>query len=235
MRPHQLPRPLRQSVSWSLLITAVLWGAAWPGAAVTTGTARAVNVAGLVIDYGDGRTTFAVIPFVEDSLSGSELLHRSGLDLLTVDFGGMGEGVCQIEEIGCDVSPCRARLCQTGDPDSPFWHYAQESGEGTWEFAPLGASSSRVSNGTVDGWFWRGDDPPQPAVSLDEIANRIGIDLDDLSADDLAARVATVGDDPIHDSEGERVGPIAGISILAAVMVSSALSLLRARSSRAVS
>jgi hypothetical protein len=212
-----------------LLVVAVLVGAAWPGEVIYSGTAEGVNVAGLVIDYGDGRTTFAIIPFVEDSLSGFELLHRSGLDLLTVEFGGMGEGVCQIEDVGCAVSPCRARLCQTGDPDSPFWHYAQDTGGGTWELAPLGASSSIVSNGTVDGWFWRGDDPPQPAASLDEIANQVGIDLENVTADDLAVQIATVGDSAPSGSGEEGVGPLAGIAILAAIVTVGGVILLRAR------
>ena len=74
-----------------------------------------LNVAGLVVDYGDGRVSYAWVPFPEDEISGLELLKRSGLEVVTVGFGGLGEGVCQIETTGCPVSECRARLCQILD------------------------------------------------------------------------------------------------------------------------
>ena len=50
--------------------------------------AQESNVAGLIVDYGDGRISYAVIPFDEDEINGLDLLNRSGLDVVTVGFGG---------------------------------------------------------------------------------------------------------------------------------------------------
>ena len=70
---------------------------------------EAVSYAGIVIRPGDGTVTYAYVP-LDEPVSGIELLRRSGVSLVTVGFGGLGEGVCQIEETGCDVGPCRTRL-----------------------------------------------------------------------------------------------------------------------------
>lgn len=160
-------------------------------------TSESINVAGIVVNFGDGRLTYALVPFEEDDISGVELLQRSGLDLLTIEFGAMGEGVCTIEQTGCDLSACRARLCQTGNPDSPFWHYARQSSQGEWTLAPLGASSSIVEDGDVDGWFWSAEDPATRAHSVDEIASLIGVDLEDFRTDTVS------GDEPLLLVTGE--------------------------------
>lgn len=126
------------------------------------------SMAGLVVDYGNGTLTYAVVPLPEDEMSGMDLLRRSGLSLVSIEFGGLGDGVCSIEEHGCGVGDCR-RLCQTSDPNSPFWHYYVLSNEGEWEFQPRGASSSKVVPGQVDGWSWTGDQPGLPQIDFAEV------------------------------------------------------------------
>ncbi len=190
-----------------------------------------VNVAGIVVDYGDGRISYAVVPFAETSISGVELLRRSGLSLLSVEFGGMGEGICAIEDTGCDLSACRARLCQTGDPDSPFWQYVRVGGDGAWQPAPLGASSSAIEDGDVDGWFWTGTAPQTSAVTLDQVASETGIDLGDFAASsgtNPEAIVMTEGGD--SDSQAIEQGSIlAGIGIVAAIAALGGLLIVRSR------
>jgi hypothetical protein len=101
--------------------------------------------------------------------NGIELLRRSGISLVTVGFGGLGEGVCRIEETGCDVSACRKRVCQTADPDSPYWRYFRANAEGTWVAAPLGGSGTKVEPGDIDGWSWTPDEAMLPEVDFAEI------------------------------------------------------------------
>jgi hypothetical protein len=128
--------------------------------------------AGLVIDYGDGRLTYAVVSFSEPAISGIELLDRSGLSLVTLGFGGLGEAVCSIEAHGCGVGDCR-RLCQTSRADSPFWRYFRLV-DGAWAPLPLGASSAEVTHGAIDGWSWTGGEPSLPAIDFVTLATRAG-------------------------------------------------------------
>lgn len=190
-----------------------------------------VNVAGIVVDYGDGRTSYALIPFEEETISGVELLRRSGLSLLSIEFGGMGEGVCAIEDTGCDLSACRARLCQTGNPDSPFWQYVREDGEGGWQPAPLGASSSMVEPGDVDGWFWTGTAPRTNASTLDDIASEAGVDLETFPSSDganLEPVVVTGGDAPGGDAM-DQGSVVAGIAIVAGMAALGGFLIVRSR------
>ncbi len=134
------------------------------------------HVAGLIVDYGDGAITYAWVPFPEDQISGVDLLEMSGLPVLTVGFGGMGDAVCKIVTTGCDVSPCRQRLCQTADLNSPYWHYLRLGPDGTWTLRPLGGSSSDVTDGVIDAWVWAGSDsmPRLPVLTMPALAERAG-------------------------------------------------------------
>lgn len=124
--------------------------------------------AGIVIAPGDGSVIYAYVP-LDAPVTGIELLRRSGVSLVTVGFGALGEGVCQIEATGCDVGPCRASLCQTSDPESPYWRYFQQRSDGTWVAAPLGGSSTRISPGSVDGWAWTAGDAAFPPVTIADV------------------------------------------------------------------
>ncbi len=128
------------------------------------------GMAGIVVDYGNGVVTYAIVPLPDGQASGMELLRGSGLSLVSIEFGGLGDGVCSIEEHGCGVGECR-RLCQTSDPDSPYWRYFTLNGDGEWAIQPRGASSSTVVPGQVDGWSWTGDEPGLPDVDFAEVLN----------------------------------------------------------------
>jgi len=191
-----------------------------------------INVAGIAIDYGDDQVTYGIVPFAEDSLSGIELLERSGVALLTVEFGGLGTAVCVIEETGCDLGACRARLCQTGDPDSPFWQYLRRTGDGAWQSAPLGPSSSTVEDGDVDGWFWTGQAPDGEAVTLESIGERLDIDLDVLRStppQTLTPTLVTFGVSSNADGLLGRSEILVGVLVLGAVIAVGAMAVVRSR------
>ena len=200
--------------------------------AITTAwTSRAsgadLNIAGLVVDYGDGRVSYAVVPFGEQEISGLELLRRSGLDLVTVGFGGMGDAVCQIEDTGCPLDECRRRLCQTSDPESPFWRYSRQTAPGEWEFLALGASGSRVGDGDIDGWSWTGTGSPLPRLTMDEIAERAGAEASLLTTADVPSAVLRT-----HGGEtGERVptGAVTGAITVGIIGLVAGLAVWRSR------
>lgn len=194
---------------WALVALCVLGLIA---AQVTGVLAARVNVAGLIVDYGDGRVSYAWVPFSEDEISGVELLERSGLDVVTVSFGGMGEAICQIDDTGCPVGDCRTRMCQTSDPESPFWRYSRQTDDGTWRFAATGASGAKVRDGDIDAWVWTGKDVDLPAITIDEIAKRTRADMASLddAASVPAAKVITEGDFELGNDDHElrdQIGP----------------------------
>jgi hypothetical protein len=134
-----------------------------------------LNHAGLVIRHGDGRLIYAYVAFPEEAISGVELLRRSGISLVTIGFGGLGEGVCTIDGEGCPASDCRQRVCQGSGEDTPFWQYFRQRTAGEWVPLSLGASATKVRDGDVDGWSWTGSDSGLHALSLADVARLAGV------------------------------------------------------------
>lgn len=165
-------RGLRGGAHALCALALLIAGWIWPGSGLA---AEPLHYAGVLVYHGDGRMTYALVAFPEETISGIELLRRSGVDLVTVSFGGLGEGVCQIDGEGCQPGECRRRLCQTGDPQSPFWHYVRQTAPGVWSVASLGASATKVRDGDIDGWVWAGTLPPLPALTLEDIARLAGV------------------------------------------------------------
>src|SRR5215213_5425438 len=132
--------------------------------------------AGLVVRDAQGRMTYAWVPFAEEKIDGIALLHRSGIPVVTVGFGALGEGVCSIAGQGCGVAQCRRTVCQGSTADAPYWQYFQQdhADPAVWTWQPLGASSSTVEDGDVFGWSWTADDPALPALPPREIASLAG-------------------------------------------------------------
>ena len=110
--------------------------------------------AGLVVQFGDGRYIVHCISFHEESISGLDLLTRSGLDVAT--WGG---AVCRIEREGCDypTAPCFCQ-CQ-GSPCRywSYWHWREDQ----WVYSQVGAADHRVYDGDTEGWIWGEGKPPQ--------------------------------------------------------------------------
>ncbi len=112
----------------------------------------APNRAGVVIRRGDGSVQTACVSFDEPTINGLQLLERSGLDL-NVETSGGGATVCSIAGEGCHF-PQEACFCQCkGGGPCRYWAYWRLNG-GAWQFSNLGATSSKVQPGSVDGWAW---------------------------------------------------------------------------------
>ncbi|MFQ5435066.1 MAG: hypothetical protein ACE5FD_09340, partial [Anaerolineae bacterium] len=117
---------------------------------VTAVHAQQDGRAGLVIVGEDGVVQTACVAFSEETISGYELLSRSGLEV-TVDVSGAGTAVCAIEGAGCPADDC---FCSCkGGGDCTYWSYWLAGDEG-WQYARAGAQQVRVSAGDVQGWTW---------------------------------------------------------------------------------
>src|SRR5215208_2114916 len=88
-----------------------------------------IHHAGLVVRDAEGRITYAWVPFMEEEINGIELLRRSGIPVVTVGFGALGEGVCSIAGQGCGVAECRRNVCQGSVADAPYWRSEEHTSE----------------------------------------------------------------------------------------------------------
>lgn len=149
--PRPASRVLRPMLCLCLLLVGIM--AARPAAADTTDGAD--THAGVVIQFDDGTLGEYCIDLGADgSATGEELLRATGVDVI-MDYQGMGAAVCKIEGDGCDF-PAQSCFCECsmlpGDPCT-YWAYHRLQG-GTWVQSNIGASSTTITGGKVDGWSW---------------------------------------------------------------------------------
>jgi prenyltransferase beta subunit len=111
------------------------------------------NVADVVVDFGDGHTITRRVTFAAPTITGLQALQSSGLQLTTVDFS-FGTAICAIEGVGCPATNC---FCDA----NKFWGYEFWDGA-AWQGYMVGASSSTIGNGAIEGWAWgrSGSNPP---------------------------------------------------------------------------
>ncbi|HEX9369663.1 MAG TPA: hypothetical protein VF897_01605 [Roseiflexaceae bacterium] len=150
-----------------LIVWLCLLGALPLAVAPLRAQSAAPNQAGLVIDFGDGRVVTACVDLGPDGqATGEELLRASNLPVI-MEYSGSGATVCKIDTVGCNF-PSEACFAQcTLRPGEPcrYWAYSRLAGD-RWQYAQLGASSTVVHPGDVDGWAWgegtiaRGAQPP---------------------------------------------------------------------------
>ena len=135
-----------------------------PAACVHAERAAATEVhrAALVITFGDAPATQKIcVEFTESTITGLELLKRSGLQVLTGSSGNVG--VCAIDGTGSTSGDC-LKPCQSGP--CPYWAYFQRT-NGAWQFSPVGAASRAIHDGDTDGWSWgagNGAPPDSPGA-----------------------------------------------------------------------
>lgn len=128
------------------------------GGAHLTSAQGAQSRAGLVVQFGDGSVRSYCIAFERESITGFDLLLKSGLNVTAEGFGGMGGLVCKIEAEGCDY-PGEACVCKSYGPNGVYWSY-HHLRQGKWKTSSMGAGGYRVRNGEVDGWAWSAGKPP---------------------------------------------------------------------------
>ncbi len=123
-----------------------------------TSTQQAEHHAGLVLQFADGAIETYCVPFSGDSISGLDLLLKTGLDVQIEAYGGMGAEVCKIGRDGCDYpnQPC---ACQSFGTSGKYWSYHHLK-DGKWVSSIVGAGGYKVHDGDVEGWAWSDGKPP---------------------------------------------------------------------------
>lgn len=126
----------------------------------SSGSAQSTNRAALVIQFGDGRTETRCVPFDEQTITGYELLERSGFSFVA-SFETQGAAICKIEDEGCPANDC---FCQSPPDYWSYWHLI----EADWEYSYQGSGLYTVEDSIVDGWTWGPGEPP-PVIPFDQI------------------------------------------------------------------
>lgn len=212
----------------SLALIVALLGFALPASVV--GAADATQAAGFIVDTGDGEPVYVVVTFAE-SQTAIDLLRDADLGAVTVDFGGLGEAVCEIRDTGCDVSACRQRLCQTGNPESPFWQYWRQGEEG-WSLSPLGAGDVEPGDGDIGAWVWIGTKPELDPIGWSDLAVRAGAP-EAVVAGDVSGNPAVYSSADGSDSDAGNAAQTAIASgAVALVIVAGGVLVLRQRRMR---
>ena len=157
----------RRTILLPLLLTALFLLAGASAAHAQGGDHRA----GLVIRYADGSVQTQCVAFSEPSITGEELLQRSGL-AVTLDYNaGLGGAVCSINNQGC-AYPIKDCFCKCTGIQCEYWAYYHRTAAG-WQYASSGASSFLVNDGALEGWSWgagnfsSGVEPP--VVAFNEV------------------------------------------------------------------
>ena len=119
--------------------------------------------AAVVIDTGDGNVRKLCLAFPEAEISGIEALQRVDTRPHRFEtFDGKGSGVCMLCGVGCESGDC---FCDR----SRYWAYHRAGpGESRYQTSSVGASTTKVRDGDVEGWRW-GTGAAPVKVSVSEV------------------------------------------------------------------
>jgi hypothetical protein len=154
----------KQHIALAILILAMVCAmpAVMHADAGQPASAQKEQRAGLIVQFGDGNYVTRCISFAEKSITGLELLIRSGLRITT-----WGTAVCRIEQEGCDY-PAQRCFCQCLATPCRYWSYWHRR-DGRWAYSQVGAGYHRVRDGDIDAWLWGDGQSPPSVVPFEQI------------------------------------------------------------------
>lgn len=128
---------------------------------------------GVVIQGSDSQPQTFCVTLDGDNPTGADALLATGLDTVT-QSGSLGTTVCRIGADGCTLpgESCFCR-CEGGDTCA-YWAYFHLGKQGNWQYSPIGASSYPLTDGAVEGWWWRDSANPDnalPAIPFEDICD----------------------------------------------------------------
>ncbi|HYP21108.1 MAG TPA: hypothetical protein VEY08_13635, partial [Chloroflexia bacterium] len=165
-RPYTTHRGMAHR-ALSLLLVIVCVGLAGGSAAGAGSTQQSESHAGLVVQFADGTTNTYCLAFTGESITGLDLLLKTGLDVTAETQGALGGWICKIGPDGCNFpeQPC---ACQSYVLGGKYWVYSHLK-DGAWKTSQLGASNYKVRDGEVEGWAWSTGKGPSVTPSFAEL------------------------------------------------------------------
>jgi len=165
------------------------------------------NQAGLVIDPGDQPWQTACVSFTSDSLTGAELLERSGFDYQS-DSGF----VTSIENI------------TNSNGETNYWSYSRWDGR-EWVFNNSGAAETDLPAGAIQAWHFTSWEqfpslPPDGIPNLSEICGQLTLknynEMPNINYTDMTKQTSELPSKPIEktltptvitEAPGEQITP----------------------------
>lgn len=129
------------------LVAVLLAGAATPVLTASAACAGTGDRAALVVDTGESTFSYCV-SLPDGSVSGLELIELANDQHgLQYRFGDGGQAVCMLANVGAEGDDCFGEY-----PD--FWGFWRGDGSGGWTWSSVGAGSTLVRDGDIQGWSW---------------------------------------------------------------------------------
>jgi hypothetical protein len=119
----------------------------------------------VIVQLDDQQSRVRTIAFTPP-ISGITALELTGLEVITAETS-FGAAVCSIEGVGCPAEDC---FCD----DQQFWAYSAWDGS-AWQPYEVGAGTSAVRAGAVEGWRWGPFESPQTPADV-TLAAQAGLD-----------------------------------------------------------
>jgi hypothetical protein len=142
-----------------LALVALGLSASFSLAPFAAGAATATNRAGVIVDEGNGTVKRVGITF-SGTISGITALQLAGFSPTVRGFGGIGGAVCAIDIGGTRYGCPSDSTCLTCD-DPDYWSYSRAAaGSSSFTTSRVGAGSTQVHNGDIEGWRWGTGDTP---------------------------------------------------------------------------
>ena len=148
-------------VALAVPLLAVGLGAASAGAqsgpaAPLCAQAAGTNHVAFVAESGVGPPIKVCIAFSTSTITAVDALQDSHVEYATESYGGLGQAVCQIDDVPPQYTQC---LPSSGS----YWVFFIARAGGAWSNSSMGISSATVSNGDAVGFRYdplTGADPP---------------------------------------------------------------------------
>ena len=123
---------------------AALLGAWVPGAHADVAAQGCSSHAVVVVEPGPGP-----VPICFDgTISGMDALQLAGANPVTYGFSGQGAAVCQLYGVGNPPDSS----CLIGGGGQYWAYYRAGPGAGGWTYSRAGASTTTVTDGSMEGW-----------------------------------------------------------------------------------
>ena len=161
------------------------------------------NRAALVVDFGNGQVATRCVGFSEETISGFDLLQRSGLPV-EADFQSGGAAVCRIDGRGCPPDDC---FCSCrGGGDCLYWAYWHQS-DGVWGYSSAGSALYQVGDGAVEGWVWGlgsvTQATPPPAIAYGDVCAAAATNTPTVTPTPSRTATPVVLPTPLPTSDGQ--------------------------------
>jgi iron complex transport system substrate-binding protein len=158
---------LRLGLTWLAIALVVSAGTAFS----TQAQDRDMIQVGVVVQVANELPQTFCVALPADEANGLDALAATGLDIMA-DSSSMGTTVCRIDDEGC-TPPGENCFCQCMGGDAcVYWSYFHLTADNMWQYSIMGAYAHEVTQGSVEGWWWRDrsqTDAVFPVITFDEI------------------------------------------------------------------